>query len=273
MAGLRTRLLWGLGSRLSRRSADRLARWLAPVLALLPLPAVRAWESTVRLATGRRGRRRALLEHWLRNALWSLSLPNWDADELRAVARIDDADVAKLHASLAGPGLVLALPHMGSWDFAGAWCATQGIEVVSVAERLPDGLYERFRRARAEMGMRIHPIDRPQLVSVLAGEVRAGRMVCLLADRVFGRHGVDVPWPGTDRTLRVPAGPAVVARRTGADLRAVTIWFDGDHLVMTVSDVITGDTAEDLLAGCVETFADGVRRRPESWLMLRSVLR
>ncbi|MFD0867390.1 hypothetical protein ACFQ06_16470, partial [Tessaracoccus lubricantis] len=238
------------------------------------LPAVDAWAETVERATGRRptkGQRRRLLENWFRNALWSLSLAGWsDADVLR-VARISAADEGKLKESLAGPGLVLALPHMGSWDLAGAWCARVGIKVVSVAERLPNGVYERFSKARAGMGMTIHPVDRPDLMRTLAEDVAAHRLVCLLADRDLSARGVRVPWPGADARIGVPAGPALLARRTGADLRVATTHFDGEHLRLQVSEPLTGSTAEELMTGAVAVFADAVRRHPESWLMLRRV--
>ncbi|WP_231979074.1 lysophospholipid acyltransferase family protein [Tessaracoccus coleopterorum] len=113
---------------------------LAPLISLLPLPAVAAWEQTAGRATGRpmtRRDRSNLVRVWLRNTSWSFSLARWSDDEILRMVAVSDDDVEKLRSSLAGPGLVLALPHMGSWDFAGAWCARIGIKVVSVAERLP----------------------------------------------------------------------------------------------------------------------------------------
>lgn len=272
----RVELAWAVGGRIPRRLGDALARVAAPLLALRRLPAVEAWGQSVTIATGvppTPRQRRLLLAAWLRNNLWSLSLARWSDREVLTVADIDPADVAKLHESLAGPGLVLALPHMGSWDFAGAWCARVGIKVVSVAERLPRGLYERFARARAGMGMTIYPVDQPDIMTRLAEDVAARRLVCLLADRDLSSRGVPVPWPGSGRTIGVPAGPALLARRTGADLRVATTWFDGGRLRMAVSDRIEGDDPAQLMAGAVAIFADAVGRHPESWLMLRQVFR
>lgn len=267
---------WALGRRIPRRVGDTLARLIAPVIALRPPSAVDAWAETVRLATGRRPsrrQRRVLIENWIRNNLWSLSLAQWSDAEVLGIADIDPADEAKLHESLAGPGLVLALPHMGSWDFAGAWCARVGIKVVSVAERLPKGVYEQFVDARAGMGMTIYPVDQPDVMRRLSADVEAGRMVCLLADRDLSSRGIRLPWPGGAGDVGVPAGPALLARRTGADLRVATTHFDGGRLRMEVSDRITGDSIQEITAGAVAVFADAVRRHPESWLMLRRVFR
>ncbi|MHA6525098.1 LpxL/LpxP family acyltransferase [Tessaracoccus sp. G1721] len=265
--------LWAVGGRLPRPWGDALARGVAPVAALLPLKGVAAWETTIERATGRRptGRqRRLLVENWLRNTLWSLRLARWSDGEVLATIDVSAEDEAKLHSSLAGPGLVVALPHMGSWDFAGAWAARVGIRVVSVAERLPDGLFERFRDARRGMGMEIYAVDRPELMAALAEDVRAGRLVCLLSDRDLSSRGVKVPWPGSG-LVSVPAGPALLARRTGADLRVVTTAFHGNRLRLEVSDPVAGEDPEAMMRGVVDRFAAAVRRSPEDWLMLRRV--
>src|SRR5260370_22735517 len=39
-----------------------------------------------------------------------------------------------------GRGVILALPHMGSWDMAAAFCSAAGYDMVPVAEPLPGSL-------------------------------------------------------------------------------------------------------------------------------------
>ena len=40
---------------------------------------------------------------------------------------------------------MLALPHLGNWDFAGAWLAQQGVTVTVVAEPVePPELFDWF---------------------------------------------------------------------------------------------------------------------------------
>ena len=269
-------LSWRIGRRVPRRVADIFARLTAPVASLFPLPKVDAWAESVTAATGTpptRRQRRRLIEHWIRNNLWSLSLADWGPNEILKVARPTPGSVERMRDSLSGPGLILALPHMGSWDFAGTWCAVLDMPVVSVAERLGAGLYERFSEARAQMGMKIYPVDQPDVLRSLANDVKDGRLICLLADRDLSSHGIQVPWPGTAETISVPAGPALLARRTGADLRVATLWFDGKHLRIHISDRVEGDSPRSLMAGVVTKFAAGVRRHPESWLMLRKAFR
>lgn len=269
-----TQVAWALGGRLPRRVGDALAKVAAPVASLLPLPNVTQWAASVEQANGvapTRRQRRLLIENWIRNTLWSLSLARWSDETILSVVQIEDEHVARIRESLAGPGLVLALPHMGSWDFAGAWCAAIGIKVVSVAERLPNGLFELFRDARAGMGMDIYPVDQPDLMKAMAQDVRARRLICLLSDRDLSRRGVPAPWPPAQGQVKVPAGPALLARRTGADLRVATARFEGRRLRITISERIDGGSTAELMGGVVAHFATAVRESPENWLMLRNL--
>lgn len=212
-----------------------------------------------------------MIRWWLRNNLWSLSLARWSDTEVLRRTLISDEDLQRLRTSLAGPGLVLALPHMGSWDFAGAWCARVGIKVVSVAERLPDGLFELFREARAGMGMEIFPVDHPGLMTELAAAVRERKAVCLLADRDLERRGVAVDWAG--HRITVPPGPALLALRTGADLRITTTHFEGSRVRLRISEPIPHDRAQTMMARVTEGFVDAVRADPTNWLVLQRFFR
>lgn len=271
-----TSAVWSIGSRLPhwvRRLVCAIAPW---GLTALPLSGLRQWADNVETALGRTptaAERRLVIGSWLRNNLMSLSLARWSDDDVLSRAIISDDDVAKLRHSLAGPGLVLVLPHMGSWDFAGAWSARVGIKVVSVAERLPRGVFERFRDAREGMGMDILPMGQPQLMRSLTDAVRQRSAVCLLSDRDFSGRGVGVPWPGTDHLVTVPAGPALLSRVTGCDLRVVSTRFRGDRVEIFVGDVIPVSSPANMMAQVVAGFAAAAGRDPTSWLMFAPMFR
>ena len=76
-----------------------------------------------------------------------------------------------------GRGVVLALPHMGNWDQAGAWVTGTGDPFTTVAERLkPESLFDRFVAYREGLGMEVLPLtggDGP--FGTLARRLRAGR--------------------------------------------------------------------------------------------------
>jgi KDO2-lipid IV(A) lauroyltransferase len=179
----------------------------------------------------------------------------------------------------AGRGVVAALPHMGNWDHAGAWIALSGTPFTTVMERLkPESLYDRFVAYRAGLGMEVLPASGGDgdVFGTLAERLEAGRLVCLVADRDLTASGVEVDFFG--RPARMPAGPAALAVRTGAALRPVTLWYEGDDWGVRVHDEIPvpddGDRAERIRAmtqSVARTFQEGVAAHPEDWHMLQRV--
>jgi KDO2-lipid IV(A) lauroyltransferase len=149
----------------------------------------------------------------------------------------------------AGKGAVLALPHLGNWDFAGAWLALQGFSVTVVAEPVePSALFEWFVTTRAELGMRVIPLGPSAGTDVLKA-VRNNEVVCLLADRDLSGDGVEVDFFGERTTL--PGGPAMTALRAGCPLLPTGAYFM-DH----------GDSRADILPplDTTRSRADGTAR-------------
>ena len=63
----------------------------------------------------------------------------------------------------AGNGVILALPHLGGWEWAGRWLADQGVDVVAVAERLGDEEVHRYLTdLRAALGVTVIELDARQ---------------------------------------------------------------------------------------------------------------
>ena len=243
-----------------------------------PGPGVRQWQRTVTTMTGvapdRATTRRAVVS-WARNLIESAQLASWSPEEIVSRVEIAPDDLERLRSAHRTTGAVVALPHLGSWDHAGAWACLTGMPVSSVAEQLPPADYEFFAAAREALGMRIYPHRDPHVITRLVDDCRAGRLVCLLADRNFSRSGVEVDWPtaGGPRRVRVPAGPAQVALETGATLLAVTTHYNGARLHIDVSDPIAAPPGPDQVAalsqGVVDVFAPAIRRRPYDWHVLQ----
>jgi KDO2-lipid IV(A) lauroyltransferase len=179
------------------------------------------------------------------------------------------------NAIAAGKGLVLALPHLGNWDFAGAWLAGQGYRVTVVAEPLePPELYEWFVATRDQLGMRVIALSPTAGAEVLRA-LRANEAVCLLCDRDLTGDGVEVEFLGERTTL--PAGPAMLALRSGAPLIAVGCYFrpHGRHELRILDPIDTGRTGgirDDVMRVTQELarrFEDLIREQPEHWHLLQ----
>ena len=187
------------------------------------------------------------------------------------VRRTSTVDEERLRRSVAsGAGTVMALPHSGNWDAAGAWCGATGVPFTTVAERLrPESLYDRFVAFRESLGMEVLPLtggDRPPY-EVLVERLEAGGTLCLLADRDLSARGTDVSFFGA--TARMPAGPASLALRTGATLLPVTLsflphgWQVVFHRPVPPTDVAT------MTQGLADAFAAGIGAHPADWHMLQ----
>jgi KDO2-lipid IV(A) lauroyltransferase len=199
----------------------------------------------------------------------------------QVVARMHVADEQLLRAAVAaGRGMILALPHMGNWDHAGAWLAATGVPFTTVAERLqPESLFERFVEFRESLGMEVLPLtggERPPY-DVLASRLRAGGTLCLLADRDLTSTGIEVDFFGAP--ARMPAGPAALAHDTGAALLPVTLFYPdrrqwGARIHPPVEVPPGGDRATKVQAmtqQVADAFAEGIREHPHDWHMLQRV--
>ncbi len=243
-----------------------------------PSAGVRQWQRTVATMTGTRPDRpttRRAVTSWARNLIESAQLASWTPQEVVDRIEIDPAARERLFSAHQGTGAVAALPHLGSWDHAGAWACLTGMPVSSVAEQLPPADYEFFAAARGALGMRIYPHRDPQVIPHLVDDCRNGRLVCLLADRNLSRGGVEVDWPTAfgPRRMRVPAGPAQVALESGATLLAVTTYYAGRRLHIDVSEPITAPPGPGQVAAMsqrlVDIFAVAIRQRPYDWHVLQ----
>ena len=172
-----------------------------------------------------------------------------------------------------GNGVILALPHLGGWEWAGRWMTDQGHRLTVVVEPLePPELFEWFAELRESLGMTVVPVG-PKAGTAVMKALRANEVVCLLCDRDIERTGVDVEFFGERTTL--PAGPAMLGLRTGAAVLPVGCYYtrryNGHHAVVRPplplersdaglrADVARGTQA---LAAELEYL---IRRAPEQW--------
>ena len=129
-----------------------------------------------------------------------------------------------------GNGVILALPHLGGWEWGGAAMALRGHRLLAVVEHIePPELLAWFAEQRAAIGIDVVTLGPDVGTSVLRA-LRDNRIVCLLSDRDIAGDGVEVEFFGERTTL--PGGPATLALRTGAPLVPCAVYFRGvrDHL-------------------------------------------
>jgi KDO2-lipid IV(A) lauroyltransferase len=185
-----------------------------------------------------------------------------------------------LETMSAGRGVIYALPHQGDFEQAGRWVILAGAgSFTTVAERLkPEAVFQRYLKFRQGLGMEVLPTTGgPHPFGVLAQRLRAGKLICIVADRDLSDTGVEVDFFGEKALF--PAGPAALAVQTGAALRPVSCWFVGEdewgaHIYDEIPVPAEGDRKQKAAAmtqAMARDFEHGIREHPEDWHMLQKL--
>ncbi len=172
-----------------------------------------------------------------------------------------------------GRGVIIALPHSGNWDHAGAYFCHQGIPLVTVAEVLSDPrLFKRFLDHRTRMGFEIFALDSRAFVMCLK-RAHEKKLIALVADRDLSDSGIPVEFFG--KKTKMPAGPALLAIRSGNPLVVAHVSQNerGIHINFTPVEVPTSGTEEERVIAIVKNiaaeFQKGIHEHPQDWHMMQ----
>lgn len=235
-------------------------------------PSIDQYAENLSYATGNAPGRellRAGIASYLRNFLEVFALPGWSRSKI--ISRVSTSGEGDLRRAMAHEGAVIALPHSGNWDLAGAWACVTGMGVSTVVEELAGPEFAEFRAFREGLGMQVIGHRDPTALSELMAAVRRGRLVCLVADRDLLGTGLPVTWNGHPVTM--PAGPALVARRTGAALFPMVSRFTPNGLQLDIGARIEHRPGRTGLVAMIQDeadyFATKIAERPQDWHLMQ----
>jgi phosphatidylinositol dimannoside acyltransferase len=210
--------------------------------------------------------------YWLEGA----RLPAIGPEVIKARMSVPSGYEHLVTGMAAGKGVILALPHLGRWEWGGAWLNLHGYPMTAVAEPVdPPELYDWFVSQRQNMGLTIVPLG-PEAGGVLLRTLRGGGLVGLLCDRDIVGNGVEVEFFGERTTL--PAGPATLALRTGAALLPAAVYggparrFHTGVILPPVEAVRTGRLRADVTRITQQVARDLeslIRRAPDQWYLFQ----
>ena len=174
-----------------------------------------------------------------------------------------------------GRGVVIALPHSGNWDHAGAYFCQQGIPLVTVAEILkPEQLFVKFLEYRQAMGFEVLALDSKAFPTLMRRALEK-RLIALVADRDLSASGIPVTFFG--KQSRMPAGPAILSIKTGLPLVAAHVSYtsSGIHIDFTEIETVRDGDEENQISETVlrmaQAFEVGIRKHPQDWHMLQRI--
>lgn len=209
--------------------------------------------------------------------------PDWSKDKiLKTVTAFHEEYLFDPYNS--GKGVIVALPHAGNWDHAGAYFCARGVRLTTVVEHLkPEKLFRKFLDHRQKMGMEAFDLD-SRVIAKLAQRLREGNLIALVADRDLSQSGIEVDFFGGK--ARMPAGPALLAIQTGAPLitayvsylpEGIRVEFDSP-IAIPLIDSAAGTSAKArseqiavMVQECARRFERDIRARPEDWHMLQRI--
>lgn len=205
--------------------------------------------------------------YWVEGA----KLPELEHATVMSRMRISDGLEHLEAAKATGRGVVIALPHVGSWEWGGSFLDGIGMRMTAVAEALePPEMFAWFVEKREAIGISILPLD-ARSGTAIAKVLADGGIVGLLCDRDLQGNGIEVDFLG--RRARLPAGPATLALRSGATLLAAAVYSgprEQHHAVITapISTEREGKLRADV-ARVTQDVADAlgglIRREPTQW--------
>lgn len=201
-AEVSSRIAYRLAADTRRRVRANLRRVVAP----------ERLEATVR------GAFRSYARYWV-EAFRAADLDAGDIDRRTTTAGFEHLDDALEQ----GRGVVVLLAHHGSWDSAARWAETHGYHLAVVAEVLrPRALFAKFVRLREAIGLEVVPLHHGSTsMSRLADVAAANHLLGLLTDRDLSGKAPVVRLFGDD--ARIPLGPVILSRRTGAPIVPITM--------------------------------------------------
>ena len=205
----------------------------------------------------------------------SFRLPGTSAEDLDAGFQADGFE--HLEAALAaGSGAIMAMPHLGGWEWSGFWATrVKGYRVTAVVEELePPDLFDWFVELRRSFGFDIVALG-PDAGPATVRALKANHVLALLCDRDLSGTGPEVEFFGERTTL--PGGPATLALRTGAPILPTAIYFDGrDHRRSTVLPPLDTtrrgklrDDVQRVTQDLARVLEGLIREAPEQWHLLQ----
>jgi KDO2-lipid IV(A) lauroyltransferase len=188
----------------------------------------------------------------------------------QAAALVDSSTLLPLEAywKSTGKGLILTSAHIGNLEGVARGIAHNGWPISAIADdtSFPE-LFDLLKRQRADWGVTLIPWRK---LRDLFGVLRRNELLALIID--WGYRPDDVPVRLFGAWTTLPAGPAVLAAKSGASIVHIAIRRseDRERFLVTYSDPITvASMDEGEIRRATQAIADAlaatIAAAPEDW--------
>jgi len=149
------------------------------------------------------------------NVVETFRVPSMTLDWVNRVA--DHKDIHIVFDNMKdGKGAILAVPHMGNWEFAGVGTQLLGLRIMIIVRRQRNLLLDAFlHRMREYTGVEAIRREAHSFAGIVRG-LKTGKVLAILPDLRAKADYLPIRFLGT--TAQIPAGMAAFARRTGVPI-------------------------------------------------------
>lgn len=202
-----------------------------------------------------------------RNVVDTFRLAHLGRRRLLAAATVTGRE--KLDRALAsGDGVILVTGHIGSWEMGGAALAAMGYSITTVAGvQFSPALSPHIKKIKQDLGIDV--VSSNTGLKRIVKALDLGEIVALHIDGDQFAGGIELSFFG--RKAVFPAGPAVLAAKTGAAVLPAFAIRTGRRSIRIIIEnaiPVKGDeeTVTRMILKVVETY---IKRYPDQWCMFR----
>ncbi len=215
---------------------------------------------------------RGVFRNIARNAVELVRFPKITKENIDSILTIEGKDILDRGYSK-GKGIVLVTGHIGNWEIMAIALRIKGCPGVAVGKRIYFHKYDEYLNS-LRRHHDVHIVYRDESPRKILKLLKSNNLVGIVADQdVDSVEGVFVNFLG--RKAYTPAGPAVLAKATGAPLIPVVMIRDGRRHRLIVNEPIeladTGNKEADMVTNTQrwsDVLVSYIRRYPDQWVWM-----
>lgn len=215
---------------------------------------------------------RGVFRNIARNAVELVRFPKITKENIDSILTIEGKDILDRGYSK-GKGIVLVTGHIGNWEIMAIALRIKGCPGVAVGKRIYFHKYDEYLNS-LRRHHDVHIVYRDESPRKILKLLKSNNLVGIVADQdVDSVEGVFVNFLG--RKAYTPAGPAVLAKATGAPLIPVVMIRDGRRHRLIVNEPIeladTGNKEADMVTNTQrwsDVLESYIRKYPDQWVWM-----
>lgn len=173
-------------------------------------------------------------------------------------------------AMRAGKGAILLTAHIGNWELGGMALSLLGYPIIAIAlEHKDSKVNDFFKKRRESKGMQV--VSLGISIKQCYKGLKNNKLIAILGDRDFGNSGSLMDF--LRRRKRIPRGPVVLAKRTGAPIIPIFVLRkDLDHFnVECFPPIVISDkvSEKEVMQNYLKIIEEQIYKYPSQWLMFR----